>query len=125
VEPYLAMPTGESFARTKRLRRPAEFQRVFQHGRSVADSVVVIYGCANERGHGRLGLSVGRKLGNAPQRNHWKRLIREVYRRHASAVAGLDIVVIPRRGATCGYTDLARRLPGLIERLRKKLQKLP
>jgi ribonuclease P protein component len=115
------MPTSEGFGRSKRLRRPGEFQRVFQQGRSVADDVLVVYGVANDLGRGRLGLSIGRKLGNAPQRNRWKRVIREVYRRNASTAAGLDIVLIPRRAAKCDYADLAVRVPRLIERLKKRL----
>lgn len=42
----------------------------------------------------RLGLAVGRKVGNAVSRNRWKRLTREIFRNTLKAeLAGKDIVV--------------------------------
>jgi len=44
----------------------------------------------------RLGVSATRKLGSAVERNHAKRLARELFRRRKLA-AGVDIVLVPRR----------------------------
>jgi ribonuclease P protein component len=96
---------------------------VFRKGLSVADDVLVIYGCSRPEGPGRLGLSVGRRVGHAPRRNRWKRLIREAYRRHVTDADRLDIVVIPRPQATCDYADLAIRMPRLVERLKSRLNR--
>jgi ribonuclease P protein component len=112
---------NQRFGRLRRLRRPSEFRQIFRDGRSVADDVLVIYGLNRSSGPGRLGLAVGRRLGSAPRRNRWKRLIREAYRRHVTQVDGLDIVVIPRPTATPNYGDLTTRLPRLIRRLNKRL----
>ena len=116
-------PAGRHLGRGARLRRPAEFQRVYQARCSVADQVLVVYGWPGPAPQGRLGLSVSKRLGHAPCRNRWKRLIREVYRHHLDAAAGLDIIVIPRRGAPCEYTQVAASLPHLLDRLRRKLGK--
>jgi ribonuclease P protein component len=49
----------------------------------------------------RLGLVVGRKFGNSPRRNRFKRILREAYRLNKSLLeSGADIVVIPRPGLT-------------------------
>lgn len=113
----------ESFGRLRRLRRPSEFRQVFRDGSSVADDVLVVYGLSRSEGPGRLGLAVGRRIGNAPRRNRWKRLIREAYRRHVTDVDGLDIVVIPRPTAAPNYRDLTTRLPRLIRRLNQRLHR--
>ena len=69
--------------RTGRLSRSAEFDRVYRQGRSVANRYLVLY--AFPRGGeepARVGLSVGRKVGGAVERNQLKRLLREACARH-------------------------------------------
>lgn len=61
-----------------RVKREAEFQRVFHHGKSSANRQFVIYVLDKpEQSHFRVGLSVGKKIGNAVTRNAVKRKIRQ------------------------------------------------
>jgi ribonuclease P protein component len=89
---------AEDRRRTGRLSRSAEFDRVYRQGRSVANRYLVLY--TFPRGGeepARVGLSVGRKVGGAVERNHVKRLLREACARHAGALpSGHDIVVVAR-----------------------------
>ncbi len=112
------------FRKEDRLRKTAEFQRVYADRKSVADNVLIVYGSPNGLGRMRLGLSVSRKVGNAVIRNRWKRLIREAFRLFilpAEIIVGLDLVVIPQKGiAPVPFKDLHKSLQKNVERLRRK-----
>ena len=86
--------------RTGRLSRSAEFDRVYRQGRSVANRFLVLYAFPRDGGDteaARIGLSVGRKVGGAVERNQLKRLLREACARQADALpAGHDIVLVAR-----------------------------
>ena len=111
---------SNSFAADRRLKQSDQFRAVFDNRLSVADATLIVYGLRHGRTPGRLGLSVSKKVGNAVQRNRWKRLIRESYRHHAHAADGWDVVVIPRRGAACDSEAVRRSLPNLLRRLERK-----
>jgi ribonuclease P protein component len=83
----------------RRLSRSGEFERVYREGRSYASRHLVVY-CfprADREGHPRLGLSVGRKLGGAVERNRLKRLLREAFWAHVDQLDdGYDFVIVAR-----------------------------
>jgi ribonuclease P protein component len=87
----------------RRLSRSTEFQRVYRQGRSRANRHLVLY--SFQRGEGdatrpRLGVSVGRKVGNAVVRNRVKRTIREAIAELEPKLSdGLDYVVLARPDA--------------------------
>ena len=91
----------QRFTRKERLLKRKEFQRVFDQGKVYGNDQVKIYALLNDGTVSRLGLVVGRKFGNAPRRNRFKRIFREAYRLNKSLLSmGVDIIVIPRRGLT-------------------------
>jgi ribonuclease P protein component len=81
-----------------RLSRSADFDRVYRKGHSRANRHLVLYAFPRSAGGDpRLGLSVGRKVGGAVERNRVKRLLREAF---ASVVGelpeGHDFVLVAR-----------------------------
>ena len=67
-----------------RLSRSGDFDRVYREGRSHANRFLVLYAFPrdgeDDDGEGmRLGLSVGRKVGGAVDRNKVKRCLREAF----------------------------------------------
>lgn len=61
-----------------RVKKEAEFQKVFTQGKSVANRQFVVYMLEKpNQVHFRVGISVGKKVGNAVARNWVKRRIRQ------------------------------------------------
>jgi len=90
---------SERFTKACRVRRRAEFQRVFDASRRAKGRYLTVLVAENDSGVSRLGIVASRKLGDAVRRNRAKRLIREVFRRSDPLPSGkgLDVVIIPRR----------------------------
>src|SRR5881275_3522359 len=89
-------------ARRRRLSRSAEFDRVYREGRSHAGRHLVLYFFPREGDDEppRLGLSVGRKVGGAVERNKVKRLLREAFWAAEERLPdGHDFVVVARADA--------------------------
>ena len=84
-----------AFGRDRRIRRRAEFQRVYEAGRRLSLRLMTVILMPTELPGSRLGVSATRRLGGSVVRNRAKRVVREVFRR-AEVPGGLDIVVIPR-----------------------------
>jgi ribonuclease P protein component len=117
------MPTR--FRSEDRIRKQADFDRIYRARVYAADDVLVVNGDKSELAHSRLGLSVSRKVGNAVQRNRWKRLIREAFRLSREEIpTGLDLVVRPQPGASPELEAIRRSLPALARRVAKRLQRV-
>ena len=86
----------------RRLSRSGEFERVYREGRSHASRHLVVYAFprSDDESDPRLGISVGRKLGGAVERNRIKRLLREAFWAGAGELApGHDFVIVARPAA--------------------------
>ena len=117
---------SQEFPKSSRVRKQADFDAVYRDAVHAADDVLVAQAVRNGLERTRLGLSIGRKVGNAVVRNRWKRAIREVFRKSVHQFpVGLDIVVRPRKGAELSYAAVERSLPRLVARIAKKLPKQP
>ncbi len=91
----------QGFSKRERLLKRKEFQQVFDNGERYGNDQLKVYAWPNADSVSRLGLVVGKKFGNAPRRNRFKRILREAYRLNKSLLSeGADIVVIPRPGLT-------------------------
>lgn len=83
-----------------RVKSEKDFQRVFQEGNSKANRQFVIYKLPKEeQQHFRVGISVGKKIGNAVIRNQVKRRIRHALMeldKEYSIEKEFDFIVIAR-----------------------------
>jgi ribonuclease P protein component len=103
----------------RRLSRSGEFDRVYREGSSHATRHLVLYSFPREDGgeEVRLGVSVGRKVGGAVERNSVKRALREgFWQLEDDLPSGSDVVIVARpdlaavveREGTEGVTRLLR-----------------
>lgn len=80
-----------------RVKKEKDFQRVFDTGESCANRKFVVYRLADsDQTHFRVGLSVGKKVGNAVNRNRIKRQIRAVLQELKPEIASVDFIIIAR-----------------------------
>lgn len=86
----------EGLSPQERIKRRAEFERIYEHGLRTHTRFMTLFVLANNRTVTRLGVAATRKLGDAVVRNRAKRLVRELFRRNKT-LPGFDVVVVPRR----------------------------
>jgi ribonuclease P protein component len=91
---------GAGARKRRRLSRSGEFDRVYREGSSRANRYLVLYSFPRGEEDGgdlRLGVTAGRKIGGAVQRNRVKRTIREAFWNVSARLEdGKDYVVVAR-----------------------------
>jgi len=98
------------------LKKSQLFKQVYNHRRSVANRLLVLYICQNDIGFNRLGVSVSKKVGGAVVRNRIKRLIKENLRL-ISVSTGYDLVVVVRpTAAEANFHQIGKSLLNLLDR---------
>jgi len=115
-----------SIPKSQRLTSHQQFKSVLDRGRRAGDGLLTLYVAPNERGHARLGVSVGRSSGNAVVRNRLKRLLREAFRHSLDRIPpGFDYVLMISPALSRKLKQRpegARTLHGLgTERMQKSL----
>ncbi len=73
------LKTGR-FTRNEHIKRPADIQKLFKHGKRVSVGGAKLFFMLNDQDYNRIGFPLPRGYGNAVERNHSKRLSRETYR---------------------------------------------
>jgi len=103
-----------------RVKKNKEFQAIIKSGKSFANREFVIYYIEKQdQTHFRVGISVGRKLGKAVQRNRLKRLIREAFRELESRISpNVDMIIIARKNSIdLPYDRVKNSIVHLLKRL--------
>jgi len=104
-----AASEGRQSLAGSRLRKHADYQRVYAEGRKHRSSSMSWFLARQlEASAPRVGLTVGKVLGPSHERNRIKRRLREVLRRHAGQLpAGCDLILHPHRTVlTLEFTKL-------------------
>jgi ribonuclease P protein component len=119
---------GPSTLEGARLRKHADYQRVYQRGRKhFSPSMTYFFAdrASNSPRGPRIGLTAGRVLGKAVERNRIKRRMREAVRLNlASLTRDVDVVIHPRRTVlTAEFGGLQSEVSKIFALVQKANQK--
>lgn len=79
------------------LKQNSQFRRLYHRGKSCVTRTMVMYVAKNRFGENRLGITAGKKVGGAVQRNRAKRRIRENFRLFQCRLKqGYDFCIVAR-----------------------------
>ena len=99
-----------SFPPQLRLKKPAEYKKVFAKPVKSSDTYFTLLAIKNDFDHPRLGLAIAKKnIKKAVHRNMIKRTVRENFRIKQQNLGGIDIVVLARKEAIDAPADLLRK----------------
>ena len=88
------------FTKADRLRKRSEFLRLANRGKKIQDQYFIALYSQSRIQRTRLGVTVAKKVGNAPTRNRIKRLSREFFRLNRQTITGYwDINIIAKKKA--------------------------
>lgn len=111
--------SSESFPKSARLLKHADFERVYRTGqRHSCGSLTFFFvrvaasDASAKRVGVRVGLTVGRALGGAVERNRIKRRVRAAVRKHLLQLSSpVDIVINPKKSAAkVGFAQLENEI---------------
>jgi ribonuclease P protein component len=98
-----------SFPQQYRLKKPAEYQKVFAKPVKSSDQYFTLLAIKNGLDHPRLGLAIAKKnIRKAVHRNVIKRTVRENFRIQQN-LGNIDNVVLARREAVDAPLELLRK----------------
>ncbi len=127
---YISGMAGDGddrFPSTVRLKKKAEFIRVFREGVTWKGSCFSVHVLRRDaktadspESGPRLGLVVSRKVGSAVERNRIKRKLREAFRKNANRLPAVDLVILP--DASCATASEAEIVEGLERAIKRALR---
>jgi ribonuclease P protein component len=87
------------FGKQVRLLNRHDYSRVFNAAKRLTSPYITLLYRQNDLGHPRVGLVIAKKsLAKAIQRNTFKRITRDSFRRHQHDLPNIDIVILSKKG---------------------------
>ena len=101
-----------------RLRKNAEFRKVYRSAKSVSTRYLVLYPKPRKGDGIRVGFSISKKVGKANVRNYYKRRLREIVRHNLHRIKpGYDLIILTRVPVTeLEYHELEKNVKYLLRK---------
>jgi len=106
----------QSFGKKERIRKRKQYLDIYRRGGRLHSHNFIVILSPNASGEKRLGVAVGKKVGNAAKRNRIKRLLREFFRLNKDGLPdSKDMVIIAKKDvSSLKYQDICLELTGLL-----------
>jgi len=128
-------PVQRQTLASSRLRKHADYLRAYAAGRKRQSAAMSWFlvpqtqeaEAASLPAAARVGLTVGKVMGKAHERNRIKRRMREALRHHVDLLpAGFDLIFHPRRNVlTMEFAQLEREVVRILEQARDEAARSP
>lgn len=108
-----------------RLRKHADYQRVYAASRKQFSRQIGYFYALRSEGEPRVGLTVGKVMGKAHDRNRIKRRLREAIRANLHHLsAPVDVILHPRRTVLeMEFTALEREIVQIFRAIQKQAER--
>jgi ribonuclease P protein component len=123
-------PVQRQTLASSRLRKHADYLRAYAAGRKRQSAAMSWFLAPQTQeaeatslpAEARVGLTVGKVMGKAHERNRIKRRMREALRRHVDLLpAGFDLIFHPRRSVlTMEFAQLEREIVRILEQAQEQ-----
>ena len=118
------IPPRFFFYRSLRLTKKKDFDAVYAHTQCRRTSAATFHAKPNAFDHSRIGISIPKRVGNAPTRNKVKRLLREAFRQIQHDVpSGYDIVVTVHKNTELSLQSSKKLLLSVLQEYDLKCQR--
>lgn len=105
--------------RSNTIKENKDFRKMYYRAKSKASPHLVTYVMKNRCGQTRYGITTGKKIGNAVQRNRARRIIRAAFWQLQGSISGnYDIVFVARTKTT------AVKMQVVLRDMEKQLREL-
>ena len=106
------------------VKNQRDFDRIIKEGRYRKNSSYVIYYEKNNLPYDRFGISVGKKIGNAVNRNKYKRKLRAIIDNYKKLYVNNQDYIIILRGIAKEkeYKELENEFLQLMDNIRKDIK---
>jgi ribonuclease P protein component len=105
------------------VKKNFEFSNIIHNGKFVKNESYAIYYKDNKLDYYRFGISVSKKLGNAVQRNKYKRQVRFIIDKYKKYYQnGMDYIIIIRNGRD-DFAQKDIKFKYLLDKINQKKEK--
>ncbi len=103
-----------------RVKKRRDFTRAYQKGKSLNAKDMILCYRKNRLSVFRVGFTVSKKVGNAVNRNHVRRRLKEIARLHPEFfMAGYDYIIIAKRTINqISYREMEKELENLSRKIK-------
>lgn len=105
-----------------RIKKNIEIDAIIRYRKSIGDKYFVLYYRSNDHNHMRMAISIGKKYGNAVQRNKIKRQLRMIVSQEKDIPSFDYIIVVKKEANGLKFDEMKSSIQRKINKIKKMEQ---